>query len=141
MTTRSTKLQMLSDVEDSQLAQSYSALKEYGQQLLSLASELGAKSNKEGRQGAVVVRGLLSRIEKHQGLLQQWRVQSKDRRQAVDSSIKALQEGLADGVKQSQRRLVKLKAESQALTSLASSKAKDKKIEKAGDDDKGSQGG
>jgi len=125
---RSNNLQTLSDVEDSELAKSYSALKDYGQQLLALVSELAGKSNAEEHKGSAVVRGLLSRIEKHQGLLQQWRVQSKDRRQAVDSSIKALQQGLADGVKQSQRRLVKLKAESQALTSLASSKAKDKEL-------------
>lgn len=128
MSTRSTKLQMLSDAEDSQLAQTYSALKEYGQQLLALVSDLGSKSNQEGRQGAVVIRGLLDRIEKHQGLLQQWRVQSKDRRQSVDTSIKALQRSLADGVKQSQRRLMKLKVETQALTSLSSSKAKDKEL-------------
>lgn len=125
---RSNNLQTLSDVEDSELAKSYDALKEYGQQLLTLVSELAGKSNAEERKGGAVVRGLLSRIEKHQGMLQQWRVQSKDRRQAVDSSIKALQQGLADGVKQSKRRLVKLKAESQALTSLASSKAKDKEL-------------
>merc|ERR1719326_193686 len=100
---RSAQLQKLSDVEDSQLQQSYNALKEYGQQLLSLVSELGQKSSPEERKGAEVVRGLLDKVEKHQGLLQQWRVQSKDRRQAVDSAFKAVQQSLADGVKQSQR--------------------------------------
>jgi len=128
MAARSVQLQKLSDVEDSQLQQSYNALKEYGQQLMSLVSELGSKSNPEERKGAEVVRGLLDKVEKHQGLLQQWRVQSKDRRQAVDSAFKAVQQSLADGVKQSQRRLVRLKVESQVLTSLASSKAKDKEL-------------
>jgi hypothetical protein len=128
MQTRSTQLQRLSDVEDAQLQTSYSALKEYGQQLLSLVSELGAKSNPEERKGAEVVRGLLEKVERHQGLLQQWRVQSKDRRQAVDSAFKVVSRALADGAKRSQRRLVRLKVESQVLTSLASSKEKDKQL-------------
>jgi len=128
MVARSTQLQKLSDVEDSQLQQSYTALKEYGQQLLSLASELGAKANTDERKGAEVVRGLLEKVEKHQGLLQQWRVQSKDRRQVVDTAFQAVQQALGDGVKASQRRLVRLKVESQVLTSLASSKEKDKQL-------------
>merc|ERR1719353_1082236 len=44
---RSAQLQKLSDVEDGELKQSYGALKEYGQQLMSLVSELGTKQNKE----------------------------------------------------------------------------------------------
>jgi len=128
MVARAVQLQKLSSVEDSQLQQSYSALKEYGQQLMSLVSDLNAKPNPEERKGAEVVRSLLDKVEKHQGLLQQWRVQSKDRRQAVDATFKVAQQALADGVKQSQRRLVRLKVESQVLTSLASSKAKDKEL-------------
>lgn len=128
MTGRSAQLLKLSDVEDSQLQQSYKALKEYGQQLLSLVSELGQKTNAEERKGTEVVRGLLEKVEKHQGLLQRWRVQSKDRREAVDAAFKVVQSALSDGVKASQRRLVKLKVESQVLTSLASSKAKDKEL-------------
>merc|ERR1719375_2821768 len=118
---RSAQLQKLSEVEDSQLQQSYSALKEYGQQLLSLVSELSSKSSAEERKGAEVVRSLLERVEKHQGLLQQWRVQSKDRRAAADTAFTVVRQALADGVKQSERRLVRLKVESQVLTSLASS--------------------
>jgi len=128
MALRSAQLQKLSDVEDGQLQQSYSALKEYGQQLLSLVSELGQKSNMEERKGAEVIRSLLEKVEKHQGLLQRWRVESKDRREGVDSSFKVVQQALGDGAKQSQRRLVRLKVESQVLTSLASSKAKDKEL-------------
>jgi len=126
--TRIVQLQKLSDVEDSQLQQSYNALKEYGQQLLSLVSELNAKTNPDEHKGAEVVRGLLEKVEKHQGLLQQWRVQSKDHREAVDTAFKVVQQSLIDGIKQSQRRLVRLKVESQVLTSLASSKAKDKEL-------------
>jgi len=128
MASRSAQLQKLSDVEDSQLQQSYGALKEYSQQLLSLVSELGQKSNPEERKGAEVIRGLLEKVEKHQGLLQRWRLQSKDRREGVDASFKVVQQALGDGAKQSQRRLVRLKVESQVLTSLASSKAKDKEL-------------
>merc|ERR1719335_128957 len=61
-------------------------------------------------------------------MIQQWRVQSKDRREAVDSSFKAVRQALATGITQSERRLVRLKVESQVLTSLASSKAKDKEL-------------
>jgi len=125
---RAVQLGKLADVQDNQLKQSYGALKEYGQQLMSLVSDLNAKTNPEERKGAEVVRSLLDKLEKHQGLLQQWRVQSKDRRQAVDSALKVTQQALSDGAKQSQRRLVKLKVESQVLTSLASSKAKDKEL-------------
>jgi len=128
MLERSTQLHKLSDVEDSQLQQSYGALKEYGQQLMSLVSELGTKQNKEEHKGTEVVRSLLEKVEKHQGLLQRWRVESKERREAVDTSFKVVQQALSDGVKQSQRRLVRLKVESQVLTSLASSKAKDKEL-------------
>merc|ERR1719201_787431 len=128
MSTKSEQLQKLSDVEDQQLQASYNALKEYGQQLLSLVSELGTKTSPEEKKGAEVVRSLLEKVEKHQGFLQQWRVQSKDRREAVDAALKDTQQALADGIKQSQRRLVRLKVEAQVLTSLASSKAKDKEL-------------
>jgi len=128
MSTKSEQLQKLSDVEDQQLQASYNALKEYGQQLLSLVSELGTKTSPEEKKGTEVVRSLLEKVEKHQGFLQQWRVQSKDRREAVDAALKDTQQALADGIKQSQRRLVRLKVEAQVLTSLASSKAKDKEL-------------
>merc|ERR1719181_2642614 len=62
---RSTQLQKLSDVEDGQLQQAYSALKEYGQQMLSLVSELSNKPNAEERKGAEVARNLMDKIEKH----------------------------------------------------------------------------
>lgn len=128
LTSRSTQLAKLSDVEDSELQQSYAALKEYGQQLLSLVSELGQKSSADDRKGTEVIRSLLEKVEKHQGLLQRWRVQSKDRREDADAAFKVVQQSLSDGIKQSQRRLVRLKVESQVLTSLASSKAKDKEL-------------
>lgn len=125
---RSAQLQKLSDVEDGELKQSYTALKEYGQQLMSLVSDLGAKSSADAHKGMEVVRELLEKVEKHQGLLQRWRVESKDGKTAVDAAFKTVQQALAEGVKHSQRRLVRLKVESQVLTSLASSKAKDKEL-------------
>jgi len=125
---RSEQLQKLSEVEDSQLTQSHGALKEYGQQLLSLVTELAGKTAPEEHKGAEVVRSLLEKVNEHQGMLQQWQVQSKDRREAVDTAFKAVQGALADGVKASSRRLVRLKVESQVLTSLASSKEKDKQL-------------
>jgi hypothetical protein len=124
----SAKLQKLADVEDGQLQQTYQTLKEYGQQLLSLESELSQRASEEERKGAEVVRELLDRLEKHQGLLQQWRVQAKDRRQAVESSAKVVEDALGDQIKQAGRRQVRLKVEAQVLTSLLSSKAKDKEL-------------
>merc|ERR1719174_2163140 len=85
---RSAQLQKIADVEDSQLQQSYNTLKEYGQQLLSLVSELGQKTAAEERKGADVVKGLLEKVEKHQGLLQRWRADSRDRREATNAAFK-----------------------------------------------------
>lgn len=126
--TSAVKLQKLAEVEDGQLQQTYQTLKEYGQQLLSLATELSQKSSAEERKGAEIVRSLLDRLERHQGLIQTWRVESKDKRQAVEATAKVVQQSLADNIKQANRRLVRLKVESQALTSLSSSKAKDKQL-------------
>lgn len=128
MDTRSVQLEKLTQVEDGQLQRSYDALKEYGQQLLSLVTELEQKASPEERKGAEVVRSLLDKLEKHQGLLQQWRAQAGELRKNVNSAFKGVQRKLADGVSQSSRRLVRLKVESQVLTSLASSKAKDKEL-------------
>jgi hypothetical protein len=125
---RQSQLQKLVQVEDSQLQQSHNSLKDYVEQLTSLVSELIGKVNADERKGADVVRALMEMLEKHQGLLQQWGVQNKDRREAVDSALKVVQSALADGKKQSERRLVKLQVESQVLASLASSKAKDKEL-------------
>jgi len=125
---RSAQLHKLADVEEGELQRSYDTLKQYGQQLLSLVTELEQKSSAEERKGAEVVKDLMSRVTRHQGLLQQWRVQSRDRREAVSSTSKAVVQALVDGAKQSSRRLVKLKVESQVLTSLASSKAMDKQL-------------
>lgn len=124
----SAKLQKLAEVEDSQLQQTYATLKEYGQQLLSLESELGQRASEQERKGAEVVRQLLERLEKHQGLLQQWRVQSKDRHEAVDTSTKSVVDALSDHITQANRRQVRLKMESQVLTSLLSSKEKDRDL-------------
>jgi sulfur carrier protein ThiS len=126
--TRSTQLQKLADVEDGQLQQSYDTLKAYAQQLLSLVSELGQKTSAEERKGADVIRGLLEKVEKHQGLLQRWRVQANDNHQAVSAAFKVVERALAEGAKQSSRRLVHLRVESQVLTSLAASKVKDKEL-------------
>jgi hemerythrin len=128
MAANSAKLQKLAEVEDGQLQQSYQTLKQYGQQLLSLESELAQRASEEERKGAEIVRKLLDRLEKHQGLLQQWRVQAKDRHQDVDSSAKAVENVLRDHIKQANRRQVRLKVEAQELASLLSSKAKDKEL-------------
>jgi chromosome segregation ATPase len=122
------KLQKLADVEDSELQQTYQTLKQYGQQLLSLESELSQRASEEDRRGAEIVRQLLDRLEKHQGLLQQWRIQSRDRHQAVDSAAKVVEDALSDQIKQADRRQVRLKVEAQVMTSLLSSKSKDKAL-------------
>jgi hypothetical protein len=128
ITDRDLRLKKLYEVEDHQLRQSSEMLKTYGQQLLSLIGELNQKSTPEERKGAEIVRGLMDKLEKHEGLLQQWRGQNKETREAVESTSSVVQRSLADGIKQANRRLVRLKVESQVLTSLSSSKAKDKEL-------------
>merc|ERR1719247_1915168 len=119
---RDKRLQKLTDVKDSMLRQAYGTLKEYGQQLLSLSSELNQKPTADEHKGAALIRSLWQKLEKHQGLLEQWQVESKDRRQAIATASKAVQKGLAESTRQASRRLVRLKAESQVLTSLSSAK-------------------
>jgi hemerythrin len=128
MASNSIKLEKLAEVEDAQLQQTYKTLKEYGQQLLSLQSELAQKASEQERKGADIVRQVLDRLEKHQGMIQQWRLQAKDRHQAVESSAKDVKNVLGDHIKQAGRRQVRLKVEAQVLTSLMSSKAKDKEL-------------
>jgi hypothetical protein len=124
----SAKLQRLADVEDGQLQQTYQTLKQYGQQLLSLESELGQRASEEDRKGAEIVRQLLDRLEKHQGMIQQWRIQARDRHQAVDSAARVVEDALSDQITQANRRQVRLKVEAQVMTSLLSSKSKDKEL-------------
>jgi len=125
---RSSQLEELASTEDSQLQRSYESLKQFGQQLLSLASELAQKTSADEHKGAAAVKMLLDKIEKHQGLLQRWRVQSTERRQAVTSAFHVVGRALADGAKQGGRRLVQLKVEAQGLASMASSKTKDEEL-------------
>jgi hypothetical protein len=123
--TRDLHLSKLAEAQDSMLHQSYGTLKEYGQQLLSLVSELNQKSTAEEHKGADIVKELWQKLEKHQGFLQQWQAQAKEKRQNIAVASKAVQQALADSTKQASRRLVRVKVESQVLTSLSSSKAKD----------------
>lgn len=127
---RAVQLQKLAAVEDKQLQQYSDSLKVYGQQLLSLLTTLEQEqaSSPQNRKGADVVRGLLEKVEKQQGMLEQWRVQSKERRQAQLVALTALEQAFAAGIKANSKRLVRLKVEAQALTSLASSKADDRSL-------------
>jgi len=128
ITDRSAKLVKLADVESGQLQQSYNALKEYGQQLISLQTELEQKTSVEERKGVEVVKALLEKVDRHQGMLTRWQAESKNLREAVTAAFKDVSQEFANGAKQSSRRMVRLKVESQVLASLTSAKAKDKQL-------------
>jgi len=125
LTNQLEQLRQLIESEDHERQRSQGVLSDHAKQLLTLSTELSERPSQEDHKAADLVQGVLKTVKLHQKSLQLWHEQSKKHRDALRAADGSLAKALADESQRGGRRLVWLKAEAQALSAFAHSKAND----------------